>query len=73
MTLIIYESALRLVKSLHQLHDICGARKIVLARELTKFYEEIRVIDSANIPDDLILKGRICVADRRANDSEDNG
>ncbi|MCH9844547.1 MAG: 16S rRNA (cytidine(1402)-2'-O)-methyltransferase [Alphaproteobacteria bacterium] len=61
MTLIIYESALRLVKTLHQLHDICGARKIVLARELTKFYEEVRVIDSAQIPDDLILKGEYVV------------
>ncbi len=61
MTLIIYESALRLVKTLHQLYDICGARKIVLARELTKFYEEVRVIDSAEIPDDLILKGEYVV------------
>lgn len=40
-TLIIYESPLRIAKSLGQLYEVFGDRKIVLARELTKIHETI--------------------------------
>lgn len=40
-TIIIYESPHRLVKTLREIKDKMGNRNIVLARELTKFYEEI--------------------------------
>lgn len=40
-TLIFYESPYRLLKRLPELLEIFGDRKIVIARELTKMYEEI--------------------------------
>ena len=40
-TLIFYESPHRLLKSLEDLLNIFGNRKIAIARELTKFYEEV--------------------------------
>ena len=40
-TTILYESPFRLVKTLQQLIEVCGAeRKVSVARELTKIYEE---------------------------------
>ncbi len=57
MTLIIYETALRLPKFLQELAEIFDGRNLVLARELTKFYEEVRHINLNEIPDDLTLKG----------------
>jgi 16S rRNA (cytidine1402-2'-O)-methyltransferase len=41
-TIIFYESPHRLIKSLNQLKEILGDRNIVLARELTKKFEEIK-------------------------------
>src|SRR3989339_1680108 len=40
-TIIIYESPYRILKTLLELRDIFGERRIVLAREMTKFYEEV--------------------------------
>jgi len=40
-TIILYESPHRIVKTLREIKDKMGNRNIVLARELTKFYEEI--------------------------------
>lgn len=40
-TLVIYESPYRLLKSLSQLHDALGNRKIAVCREMTKKFEEI--------------------------------
>ncbi len=40
-TLVIYESPLRVKKTLEDLYDILGDRQIVLARELTKMFETI--------------------------------
>lgn len=40
-TLIIYESPHRIVKTLEQLLDAWGDRRMVIARELTKKYEEV--------------------------------
>ena len=41
-TLIYYESPHRLVRSLEQFYDVLGNRPAVVARELTKLYEEIK-------------------------------
>ena len=40
-TLILYESPHRMIATLQDFLDICGERWIVIARELTKVYEEI--------------------------------
>lgn len=40
-TLIFYESPHRVHKTIERMHDIFGERKLVLARELTKKFEEI--------------------------------
>ena len=40
-TIVIYESPYRILKTLSEVKDIFGDRKIVLAREMTKFYEEV--------------------------------
>lgn len=41
-TILLYESPFRLVKTLNQCIDILGDRPAVVARELTKMYEEIK-------------------------------
>lgn len=40
-TIILYESPHRLYRTLKDLSDMCGNRHIVVARELTKLYEEV--------------------------------
>lgn len=40
-TLVFYESARRVIKSLTDMRDCFQSREVVLARELTKYYEEI--------------------------------
>ncbi|HUK56047.1 MAG TPA: 16S rRNA (cytidine(1402)-2'-O)-methyltransferase [Nitrospiria bacterium] len=40
-TVIFYESPHRLVRSLHDVHETWGDRRAVVARELTKIFEEI--------------------------------
>jgi len=45
-TLIAFETAPRLLKALEDIREILGARRVAVARELTKMYEEVRC-DSA--------------------------
>jgi 16S rRNA (cytidine1402-2'-O)-methyltransferase len=40
-TIIIYESPHRIIKTLTDIHTYLGTRKVVVARELTKKFEEI--------------------------------
>ena len=44
-TMVFYEAPHKLVKTLEDLYKYFGNRKLTLARELTKFYEEIDVTD----------------------------
>ncbi|HEX3989319.1 MAG TPA: 16S rRNA (cytidine(1402)-2'-O)-methyltransferase, partial [Verrucomicrobiae bacterium] len=41
-TLVLYESPYRILKLLEELNDLYPTRKILLARELTKKFEEYR-------------------------------
>ena len=40
-TIILYESPYRLLRTLQDIQDCCGDRHVVVARELTKLYEEV--------------------------------
>jgi len=50
-TVIVYESPHRIVKLLKDLSDIAGDREVVVARELTKKFEEIRRGKAAELLD----------------------
>lgn len=68
-TLILYESPYRILKTLQQILDTLGDRYIVIARELTKKFEEFRTGTVSSIltsDDQLFIKGEfvILIADR---------
>lgn len=61
-TIIIYESPLRLLKTLADLKQFLGDRRIAIARELTKKFEQIyrgTLEEICNNPDLLKLKGEL--------------
>jgi 16S rRNA (cytidine1402-2'-O)-methyltransferase len=63
-TIVFYESPIRIMASLNDLRDILGNREIVLARELTKKFEEIRRGYISAIIDELTdrkIKGEITI------------
>ena len=63
-TIVFYESPMRIMPSLNDLRDILGNREIVLARELTKKFEEIRRGYISAIIDELTdrkIKGEITI------------
>ena len=68
-TLVLYESPYRVEKLLGELKDIMPERRIVLARELTKKFEEFLRGTPAELIEQIgneDLEGRICGAGRRA-------
>ena len=48
-TIVLYESPHRIIKMLEDLSEIFGSREVVLARELTKKFEEVRRGSAANL------------------------
>ena len=59
-TLIIYEAPHRIAETLKDMYSVLGDRKIVIARELTKHYEEYTRTTLSKLQDaDLNLKGEI--------------
>ncbi len=63
-TIVFYESPMRIMACLNDLRDILGNREIVLAREITKKFEEIRRGDISAIIDELTdrkIKGEITI------------
>jgi 16S rRNA (cytidine1402-2'-O)-methyltransferase len=63
-TLVFFESPYRLIKSLRDMHELLGNRRAVVARELTKKFEEILRGDLATILKKLenrSVKGEITV------------
>ncbi len=58
-TLIFYESPHRIKKTIKNMHEILGERDLVIARELTKKYEEIIRGTTKSLLDILDLKGEI--------------
>ncbi len=63
-TIVFYESPMRIMASLNDLYDILGNREIVLAREITKKFEEIKRGDISAIIGELTgrkIKGEITI------------
>jgi len=63
-TVILYESPKRLIKTLKDIHEVCGNRKVVIARELTKLHEEVirdNIIDIINRFSHRDIKGEITI------------
>ncbi|MFH0827089.1 MAG: 16S rRNA (cytidine(1402)-2'-O)-methyltransferase [Candidatus Omnitrophota bacterium] len=52
-TLVFYESCHRVIRTLEDIHEVFGDRPIVLARELTKKFEEVKRATAAEILADL--------------------
>ncbi len=60
-TMIFYESPHRINKTVKAIHEVCGERNIVIARELTKKFEEIIRGTTSTLQDLDPLKGEIVV------------
>ena len=61
-TLIFFETASRIVQSLHTAFTVFGNREVCVARELTKFYQEVKsglIEDVLNFYNSNIIKGEI--------------
>lgn len=59
-TVVLYESPHKIKRTLQDLHDYCGNRNLVIARELTKLYEEIMrttTVEALGLFDKRIPKG----------------
>jgi 16S rRNA (cytidine1402-2'-O)-methyltransferase len=55
---VIFESPYRLNKTLLELKNI-GKDKVVIGRELTKIYEEIKILDLKEIEEEIKVKGEV--------------
>mgnify|MGYP006292715617 FL=1 len=63
-TIILYESPYRVMKTLLDLREILGNRRVVVARELTKKFETVVYGDldqMLRVPDRLVLKGEFVI------------
>jgi 16S rRNA (cytidine1402-2'-O)-methyltransferase len=68
-TMIFYESPHRINKTIQSLYDVYGERNIVVARELTKRYEEIIRGTTASLLDMGEIKGEIVIIVEGVGDS----
>jgi 16S rRNA (cytidine1402-2'-O)-methyltransferase len=59
-TLVLYESPYRIEKLLVELNELCAGRRVVLARELTKKFEEGHARRVARGPQAALAEGRVC-------------
>jgi 16S rRNA (cytidine1402-2'-O)-methyltransferase len=70
-TIIFYESPMRILKSLRDIHKIIGKRNVCVARELTKIYEEFIRGDIEEVIEQIenrdAIKGEIVVLLAPAN------
>ena len=72
-TLVFFESPYRLIKTLHDLQELFGDRQIVIARELTKRFEEILRGDAAALLKRLEnkpVKGEITIIIKAQSDAK---
>jgi 16S rRNA (cytidine1402-2'-O)-methyltransferase len=63
-TLIFYESPRRLLSTLKDILEVLGDRKIVIARELTKIFEEVirgKISEVIELLEDKTIKGEITI------------
>lgn len=60
-TLVFYESPHRISKTITNMYEVLGDRKLVIARELTKRYEEIIRGTTKSLKDIVDLKGEIVI------------
>jgi len=63
-TIVLYESPHRILKTLQELLEYCGDRKVVVGREMTKVYEEIIRGNLSDVVKDFstrIIKGEFVV------------
>ncbi|MFQ3549011.1 MAG: 16S rRNA (cytidine(1402)-2'-O)-methyltransferase [Armatimonadota bacterium] len=79
-TLVFYESPHRLIKTLQNIYDVFGDRKIAVARELTKIYEQTirgNICEVISLLENRDIKGEIVIVvegnmnqEKTANDNE---
>jgi 16S rRNA (cytidine1402-2'-O)-methyltransferase len=70
-TIVLYESPHRILKTLLELLEYCGNRKVVVGREMTKIYEEIIRGDLATVSQDFstrVIKGEFVIVLEGKND-----
>ncbi|MFA6982159.1 MAG: 16S rRNA (cytidine(1402)-2'-O)-methyltransferase [Patescibacteria group bacterium] len=63
-TLVVYESPYRVKTLLHTIYDVLGNRKVCLAKDMTKMFEDIRTADIEEIlrtEDQIVEKGEYVV------------
>lgn len=71
-TLVFYESPHRITKTINNINDVFGTRDVVVARELTKKFEEIIRGTSETLKDLELLKGEmVLIVAGKSGDVED--